>query len=113
VMISDRLSKEMVNVAKDLALRAVAQCASHYNFDVDEAIRLLGLSNVKASEVRNVEVRREVKEKVSNGSCPMPYNGEFVESNFNANQSVKMVVCSVRNARRYQRKQMVFPLTER
>jgi len=81
VMISDRLSKEMVNVAKDLALRAVAQCASHYNFDGDEAIRLLGLSNVKASEVRSVEVRRE---KVSNGSCPMPYNGELVESNCHA-----------------------------
>jgi hypothetical protein len=81
VMISDRLSKEMVNVAKDLALRAVAQCALHYNFDGDEAIRLLGLSNVKASEVRSVEVRRE---KVSNGSCPLPYNGELVESNCHA-----------------------------
>ena len=81
VMISDRLSKEMVNVAKDLALRAVAECALHYNFDGDEAIRLLGLSNVKASEVRSVEVREE---KVSKGSCPMPYNGELVESNCHA-----------------------------
>ena len=81
VMISDRLSKEMVNVAKDLALRAVAQCALHYNFDGDEAIRLLGLSNVKASEVRSVEVREE---KVSKGSCPLPYNGELVESNCHA-----------------------------
>ena len=81
VMISDRLSKEMVNVAKELALRAVAQCALHYNFDGDEAVRLLGLSNVKASEVRSVEVRRE---KVSKGSCPLPYNGEFVESNCHA-----------------------------
>ena len=81
VMISGRLSKEMVNVAKELALRAVAQCALHYNFDGDEAIRLLGLSNVKASEVRSVEVRRE---KVSNGSCPLPYSGELVESNCHA-----------------------------
>ena len=80
VMISDRLSKEMVNVAKDLALRAVAQCALHYNFDGDEAIRLLGLSNVKASEVRE-EVREE---KVSKGSCPLPYSGELVESNCHA-----------------------------
>jgi hypothetical protein len=68
----------MVNAAQDLAQRSIKACAEHYNFDGEEAVRLLGLVNVKLARARPVEVKPK-KEKVviSKAAFPMPYNGEF------------------------------------
>ena len=62
VIISEQLNRLMVNAAQELAQRAVTACAEHYNFDAEEAIRLLGLNNVKL-ERKSAVKDEEVKEK--------------------------------------------------
>jgi len=68
----------MVNAAQDLAQRSIKACAEHYNFDAEEALRLLGLINVKLARAKPVE-NKPKKEKVvvAKAAFPMPYNGEF------------------------------------
>jgi hypothetical protein len=68
----------MVNAAQDLAQRSIKACAEHYNFDAEEAVRLLGLVNVKLARARPVEGKpKKVKVVVAKAAFPMPYNGEF------------------------------------
>ena len=68
----------MVNAAQDLAQRSIKAAAEHYNFNAEEALRMLCLENVKLSRTRPVEGKAK-KEKVivAKASFPMPYNGEF------------------------------------
>jgi hypothetical protein len=68
----------MVNAAQDLAQRSIKACAEHYNFDGEEAQRLLGLLNVKLVRARPVDEKpKKVKVIVAKAAFPMPYNGEF------------------------------------
>jgi len=78
IYVNEQLNRLMVNAAQDLAQRSIKACASHYNFDADEAVRLLGLVNVKLNRARPVEGKPK-KEKVivAKAAFPMPYNGEF------------------------------------
>jgi hypothetical protein len=80
VYISCELERQMVNAAKDLAQRAIMACGEKYNFDGSEAIRLLGLSNVKVERQKPVPVKKP-KEIVAKAAFPLPYNGEFNEAN--------------------------------
>ena len=78
VYINEQLNRLMVNAAQDLAQRSIKACAEHYNFDADEAVRLLGLVNVKLARARPVEVKpKKEKVVVAKAAFPMPYNGEF------------------------------------
>ena len=78
VYINEQLNRLMVNAAQDLAQRSIKACAEHYNFDAEEAQRLLGLMNVKLSRARPVEEKpKKVKVIVAKAAFPMPYNGEF------------------------------------
>ena len=78
IYVNEQLNRLMVNAAQDLAQRSIKACASHYNFDADEAQRLLGLVNVKLVRARPVEGKpKKVKEIVAKAAFPMPYNGEF------------------------------------
>jgi hypothetical protein len=79
VYISVELERQMVNAAKDLAQRAIMACGEKYNFDGSEAIRLLGLSNVKVERQKPVAVKKP-KEVVAKAAFPLPYNGEFNEA---------------------------------
>ena len=79
IYISEELNRQMVNAAKDLAQRAVLKCGEHYNFDGSEAIRLLGLSNVKVERQKPV-TEKKVKEVVAKAAFPLPYNGELNEA---------------------------------
>ena len=79
VYISCELERQMVNTAKDLAQRAIMACGEKYNFDGSEAIRLLGLSNVKVERQKPVTVKKP-KEVVAKAAFPLPYNGEFNET---------------------------------
>jgi hypothetical protein len=78
VYVNEQLNRLMVNAAQDLAQRSIKACAEHYNFDAEEAVRLLGLVNVKLNRARPVEGKAK-KEKVvvAKAAFPMPYNGEF------------------------------------
>jgi len=78
VYVNEQLNRLMVNAAQDLAQRSIKACAEHYNFDAEEAQRLLGLMNVKLSRARPVEEKpKKVKVIVAKAAFPMPYNGEF------------------------------------
>jgi hypothetical protein len=78
VYVNEQLNRLMVNAAQDLAQRSIKACAEHYNFDAEEAVRLLGLVNVKLARARPVEVKpKKEKVVVAKAAFPMPYNGEF------------------------------------
>lgn len=78
VYVNEQLNRLMVNAAQDLAQRSIKACAEHYNFDAEEAQRLLGLMNVKLSRARPVEGKpKKVNVIVAKAAFPMPYNGEF------------------------------------
>ncbi len=78
VYINEQLNRLMVNAAQDLAQRSIKACAEHYNFDAEEAVRLLGLVNVKLARARPVEIKpKKEKVVVAKAAFPMPYNGEF------------------------------------
>jgi len=79
VYISGELERQMVNAAKDLAQRAIMACGEKYKFDGSEAIRLLGLSNVKVERQKPV-AEKKPKEVVAKAAFPLPYNGEFNEA---------------------------------
>ena len=78
VYVNEQLNRLMVNAAQDLAQRSIKAAAEHYNFNAEEALRMLCLENVKLSRSRPVEGKAK-KEKVivAKASFPMPYNGEF------------------------------------
>ena len=79
IYLSKELERQMVNVAKELAQRAIIECGSHYNFDATEAIRLLGLENVKVERQKPI-VEKKVKEVMAKAAFPLPYSGEFNET---------------------------------
>jgi hypothetical protein len=81
VFVSEQLNRLMVNAAQELANRVVVECGSRYNFDSEEAIRLLGLNFIKLerkSTGKTVEKSTPKTKVVSVKSAfPLPYNGEF------------------------------------
>ena len=81
VFMSEQLSRMMVNAAQELAQRAVSECADRYNFDAMEAIRCLGLENIKVERKPSGKMveKRASKPKVvvAKPAFPLPFNGEF------------------------------------
>ena len=75
VFVQEQMMMMMSKVSSDLAMRSVAECALRYNFDGDEAIRSLGLSNVHVERKRSSV--KKVKTIVAKPAFAMPYNGEF------------------------------------
>ena len=78
VYVNEQLNRLMVNAAQELAQRSIKACAEHYNFDAEEAQRLLGLVNVKLARTKPVDSKpKKEKVTVAKAAFPMPYNGEF------------------------------------
>ena len=83
VYVSELLNRQMVSAAQELAQRAVAACARHYDFDCDEALNMLGLVNASVSSRKCKDVKSNVKSNVKSksivekASFPLPYNGEL------------------------------------
>ncbi len=76
IYISEQLNRLIVNAAMDLAKRSVAECASKYCFDAEDAFKLLGLQNVKLERSKPVAAKKAPKEKAVKMAFPLPYNGE-------------------------------------
>ena len=76
VYITEQLNRLIVNAAMDLAKRSVAECASKYDFDAEDAFRFLGLQNVKLERSKPVAAKKAPKEKAVKMAFPLPYNGE-------------------------------------
>ena len=81
VFVSEQLNRLIVNASQELATRVVTECGSRYNFDSEEAIRLLGLNYIKLerkSTGKTVEKSApKAKVMVAKPAFPLPYNGEF------------------------------------
>lgn len=81
VYVSEQLNRQLVNMSVDLVHRCISACAEHYNFDAEEASRLLGLSMLKVERKAPVKKGKAVaKVSVPKAAFPLPYNGEFNES---------------------------------
>ena len=82
VMVTEQMERLIVNAAQELAKRAINACASHYNFDGEEASRLLNLNDVRVSRRKEMKERKEKKAKVvvAKSKFPLPYSGECNES---------------------------------
>jgi len=77
ILVSEQLTRQLVNTAQDLAIRCVRECASKYNFDAEEAIRSLGLEMVKLERKAPLKEKPEKgpKEAAPKAAFPLPYNG--------------------------------------
>jgi len=77
IVVSDQLTRQLVNTAQELAIRCVRECASKYNFDAEEAIRSLGLEMVKLERKAPLKEKPEKgpKEAAPKAAFPLPYNG--------------------------------------
>ncbi len=72
--VTELLNNSLVKVSVTLAERSVRYCAEKYNFDAEEALRLLNLVSTRME----VSSSRSVKgEKVSSSKMPLPFNGEM------------------------------------
>lgn len=78
MFVSEQLNRLMINCAQELAQRAVKSCGDHYNFDSEEAIRLLGLMNIKVDRKMPEKEKKAPKEKAVKMAFPLPYNGGCV-----------------------------------
>lgn len=76
MFVSEQLNRMLINCAQELAQRAVKSCGEHYNFDSEEAIRLLGLMNIKVDRKMPEKAKKASKEKTLKAAFPLPYNGE-------------------------------------
>ncbi len=79
VFVSEQLTRQLINASQDLAERCVYALAEKYNFDADEAIRMLGLSMIKLERKAPVKakVSKSAKVQVTKASFPLPWSGEF------------------------------------
>ncbi|NBU98460.1 MAG: hypothetical protein EBS19_09670 [Spirochaetia bacterium] len=82
IYVSEQLNRQMVNVSQDLASRCVYVLAEKFNFDAEEAIRMLGLNMAKIvrKSVTKGKTEKVEKVKVAKSAFPLPFNGEFNES---------------------------------
>ena len=76
--LSSRVESEMVKMMKSFGEECVKMCASKYNFDVSEALKLLELESLQVS--KSVKKEKTKKEKTVKCAFPLPYNGEFNDS---------------------------------
>jgi len=79
VYMSEQLNRQLINMSQDLAYRCVGALAERYNFDAEEACRLLGLAMIKLERKAPIKEKGTKAPKVSvpKTAFPLPYNGEF------------------------------------
>ncbi len=77
--VSEQLTRQLVNTTQDVAIRCVHVLAEKFNFDADEAIRMLGLNMIKLERKAPVKakVAKAAKVTAPKSAFPLPYNGEF------------------------------------
>jgi hypothetical protein len=73
LMLSEKLSRDLVNSCQEVMHECVTILAEKYGFDSKEAIKSLGMVKIAKKEVKKVVI----KEKVG---CPLPFSNDLVES---------------------------------
>ena len=79
VYVSEELNRQVINMSQDLAYRCVGALAERYNFDAEEAYRLLDLGMIKLERKAPIKAKSAKAPKVSapKAAFPLPYNGEL------------------------------------
>ena len=79
VYVSEQLNRQLINMSQDLVYRCVGALAVRYNFDAEEACRLLGLAMIRVEHKTPIKAKGTKAPKVSvpKAAFPLPYNGEF------------------------------------
>ena len=84
IVVSEKLMDLLREVSRDLAMRSVMECGKQYNFNGEEAIRVLGLGevSVKMSKGKSLKSENKVKSKVEKvkSSFPLPFSGVLNEN---------------------------------
>ena len=82
VYVSEQLNRQLINMSQDLAYRCVSALAEHYQFDAEEAYRLLGLAMIRVERKAPIKGKSAKAPKVAvpKAAFPLPYNGEFNDS---------------------------------
>ena len=76
INMKESVTREMIKMASELAMRAVTACASEYGFDAKEAIRNLGLEDVRVRSNDVVVVKeKRVRSKGIKTAFPLPFSG--------------------------------------
>jgi hypothetical protein len=76
VYMNEQLNRMMINAAQDLAQRAIEACAERYNFSAEEALRTLGIEQIRVERKVSAKPLEKVpKEKASKALFPMPFDG--------------------------------------
>jgi chemotaxis protein histidine kinase CheA len=84
IVVSEKLLDLMREVSRDLAMRAVIECGKQYNFNGEEAIRVLGLGDLTVKTSKGKSLLNEKKERLpkktkssksSKSSFPLPFSG--------------------------------------
>jgi hypothetical protein len=79
MFVSEQLTRQLINTTQDLAHRCVIALAEKYNFDADEAIRMLGIDMIKLERKAPVKTKapKAVKVVAPKATFPLPWSGEF------------------------------------
>jgi len=91
-MLSTMLSKKLMEMVKEVTESVIERCASEYNFSKEEALRMVGVSELveckvvgKGVGVRNGNGNRNRSNtKIMKPSIALPYNGKKKEECCNA-----------------------------
>jgi len=78
IEIREEVLKSLVRSLEVTNRSVIERCAEHYNFDPEDALRMLGMVSVSVSVTTKKE-KKEKKEKTEKSSFPLPYNGERSE----------------------------------
>ena len=87
-MLSTMLSKKLMEMVKEVTESVIEKCASEYNFSKEEALRMVGVSELVEGKVVVVGVRNGNRNrsntKIMKPSIALPYNGKKKEECCNA-----------------------------
>ena len=79
LFVSEQLTRQLINTSQDVTVQCIKHLASHYGFDYDEAIRMVGIDMIKVERKAPVKTKAAKTAKVvaPKSAFPLPYNGEF------------------------------------
>jgi hypothetical protein len=87
VFVSEQMTRLVENAAKEMSIRAIMACGKQYGFNGEEAVRLLGLENVRSTRKSDAIKEKKVrapKVTVTKPAFPLPFNGQVCASNCHA-----------------------------
>jgi chemotaxis protein histidine kinase CheA len=84
VFVSEQLNRQLINTTQDTTIRCIEVLAAKFNFDAEEAIKMLGLNMMKLERKtpshKGAKEAKPAKFQAPKLAFPLPYNGELNEA---------------------------------